>query len=159
MSAINNAYDGVHWYEGSDLTIGGMAWRDEQRVMPYDRLPASLQPQISEALWGLGTHPAGVYIAWEGAATELYARWQLVEPLSDGDKANRMSQAGLDCYGRDHQGRWRWVGSRSPWQAPNCDGSLSYGPLDGVFREYRAYLPKHSRISGIQIGSRSELTP
>ena len=79
--------------------------------------------------------------------------------MPDGDKVRRMAECGLDCYARDGLGKWVWAGSRSPYNAPDCDGSLTYGALDGQEREYRVYLPTEARITRLQIGSRKPLRP
>lgn len=155
----NDPYDGVNWYDALDLGLRGMGWLGEAREQAFDRFPLSLKPHISESLWGLSVKPAGVHVDFKAASRQLFARWDLSQDSPSGDKVSSLPQCGLDCYGRDHSGRWHWVGSRSPWNAPTCDGSLSMGILDGMEREYRVYLPISTRISRLMIGSKEELSP
>jgi hypothetical protein len=137
--------------------MSGLAWQDEAHEQPFDRFPASMKALISDELWRLACQPAGVYVDFTGAPEQLYAKWHLSSPLPEGDKIERLAQSGLDFYARDNQGQWRWAGSRSPWNAPDCDGSLPYGDLDGQEREYRVYLPKSNRTDRLLIGSKQEL--
>jgi hypothetical protein len=155
----SDPYADVIWHDAHGLCLGGLGWRQEAREQSFDRFPAAMREQVSPDLWRLACQPAGVYVEFAGSPRQVFARWHLSEPLPQGEAVNRLPQSGLDVYARDDLGIWRWAGSRTPWNAPNCDGSLISGILDAQEREYRVYLPLMNRVDRVEIGSREPLGP
>ena len=135
---------------------------DRTPQQPFDRLPVALRSQISPQLWRLACQPAGLYVELRGAPKMLYARWHLSTPPPNKHHLKPVAQSGLDCYGSDYQPgevpTWQWAGSRTPWNAPDCNGALASGPLDGQQRTYRIYLPLANRIDRLEIGAKEQLT-
>lgn len=159
---MNDALSGVTWYHAQDLGLRGMGWLDETRAQPFDRLPQAMEALIEEPLWRLSCQSAGLYVDFRCATTELFIRWQMADvcnPLAPGDSMfmSHCGRHGIDCYGRDHAGSWRWVGGKEAWQEPVCDGRLNRTPLDGGEREYRVYLPLMRRLLSCEIGVRGHL--
>lgn len=151
----------VIWHPIHSLSLGGLGWRNEDREQPLDRFPTSLKGLISPELWKLGCWSAGIYADFLGPPTELFVRWTMEEPQNPQADAfmAACARSGLDCYGRDHAGRWRWVGSKEAWREPSCDGRLHRLPLDGAARTYRVYLPLMRRVLSCEIGCRQPLSP
>ena len=46
------------WYDCRDLPLEGKAWADTEA--PYDRLPARAKGVVTDAVWGLSHHSAGL---------------------------------------------------------------------------------------------------
>lgn len=156
---MSDPYSNVVWHNALSLSMSGLGWRQEPREQPFDRFPAAMASQVSPELWRLACQPAGVYVEFSGSPRQLFARWHLSEALPQGEAVNRLAQSGLDLYAKDAQGVWRWAGSRTPWNAPDCDGALVSGTLDGQERDYRVYLPISNRVDRVEIGSREPLGP
>ena len=150
---MNDPFAGVNWLSAEQLGICGLGWKDEAREQPFDRFPIRVKPHIPEKLWSLACQPAGEYIEFHGAPTKIYARWHLSAARPQKHCAKPLAESGLDCYARDETGAWRWAGSRTPWNAPNCNGSIVTKALDGKERDYRVYLPLANRIDRLEIGA------
>lgn len=155
----DESFDGVTWHDIRTFGLGGMAWMTEDREQPFDRFPSSMREQIPESLWNLSTWPAGVYVDFAGAPVDIFARWRLTGEDQRDASMNQIARGGLDAYGRDGSGTWRWVGSQEPWGDPDCHGRVHRLPLDGKDREYRVYLPLMRRVGRCEIGSREPLRP
>lgn len=154
---MDDPFAGVVWRDARELGLRGVAWGDEARERPYDRLPAALKGQVSDDLWRLSTQSAGLYVELEGAFTDVFARWELAEGQKGSEHMAPVARSGMDTYGRDGNGVWRWVGSRSTWREPHCDGRMHAGKLDGKRRVYRVYLPLMARLVSLEIGSREAI--
>jgi hypothetical protein len=156
---MNEPYEGVTWWDARALSVRGLGWTGEDREASYDRLPATMKPRVSERLWQLATWTSGVYVTFRGAPTQLFARWTLDPDRSLDAKMSLLAREGLDTYGRDAGGHWRWVGSRETWKEPTCDGLLHQNLLDGEDREYCVYFPLMRRLLRLEIGAREPLAP
>ena len=55
------------WHRAQDLGIRGLAWANEARGEPFDRLPAHMLAQTDEKMHDLATQPSGVHIDFAGA--------------------------------------------------------------------------------------------
>lgn len=157
----NNPFEGVIWHDAESLSLGGMGWRGEEREQPFDRFPSSLRTQINNQLWDLSTWPAGIYVTFRSSARDIYVRWTLDEKDQRQVEAYQAAcaRSGVDCYGRDDSGLWRWVGSQPAWKEPECDGRVNNLELDGVDREYRIYFPLMRRVVKMEIGARESILP
>jgi len=162
MSESDTAWmDKYTWTDALNLTVGGLGWRKEHREQPFDRLPASMKDLLPETTWWLGKQSAGVYVEFRTCATSIAVRWECEQtgghpqdpymPLS--------GQGGVDLYGRDGQGIWRWAGCQQPFAEPQANGKLTKLPLDGVDRIYRVYFPLMRRILKLEVGTNQPATP
>ncbi len=143
------------WTNADDLTVGGLGWRNEAREQPFDRFPASMKELLPQGTWWLSRQSAGVYVEFTTSATVIGARWS-VDPEGKHGPDPYMpvsGQGGLDLYGRDGQGGWRWAGCQGPGDDSEAVVKLTKMPLDGVERTYRLYLPLMSRVVHIEIGT------
>jgi len=153
----SDPYAGVIWHDLRSLGLAGIAWADEPRESPYDRLPLATKEHISPGLWGLSTCSAGIYVDFRCAAKEIFVRWTLNVYTEPDDYMPNVARSGIDCYGRDNAGPWRWVGSRSAAADPHGEGSLNKNPLDGNQRTYRLYLPLRRRVLNCEVGVREPI--
>jgi lysophospholipase L1-like esterase len=144
-------FAGVAWHDALDLGIEGQGWTDVRS--PYDRLPARAEGVVRDEVWERALQSAGLSVRFRTNATDIYTRWVFewgMRLLHQNDTA--LQCAGLDCYGRDDDGRWYWVGAILPWRDPDPDGKFNNVPLDGREREYRVYLPLRSPVKSLHIG-------
>lgn len=157
----DNSFDGVKWQDAQALGLRGIGWRTEHREQPFDRFPSFLRTKISPRLWELSTWPAGVHVDLRCAAKNLFVRWTLDMKADRSIEAYQAAcaRSGLDGYGRNADGAWRWIGSQECWKEPVCDGRLNRLVLDGADREYRIYLPLMRRVLKMEIGAREPIRP
>ena len=78
--ASPKAADGSLWYDIRALPIEGRGWEGEERLMPFDRLPARLKPLVREGLWTLSEFSAGICVRFVTDAKSIGARWKLRNP-------------------------------------------------------------------------------
>jgi hypothetical protein len=153
-------FEGVTWRDVLDLGIRGMGWRDESREHPYDRFPVQLKAQLTPELWDLSVQSAGLYVDFQTHATEIFVRWTLEgnPPAIVPGYTAPCGASGVDCYGLDDQGVWRWVGNQEAWEDPQCNGRVTCRPLDGKLRTYRIYLPLRRRVLAFEVGARESIS-
>lgn len=151
----------LRWTDACRLRIGGLGWCGEERLQRYDRLPAALREAIPGPTWWLSQQSAGVFVDFRSAARTLAARWEMTPVAAHGrDPYMALSgRSGVDLYGRDGHGKWQWVGAKEPFGDPNASGQLNKGPLDGVEREYRLYLPLLRQTLRVEIGADAPVVP
>jgi hypothetical protein len=147
-------FEGVEWSDGAELGVEGRGFDDV--AQPYDRLPTRAEGVVRAEVWRRSRQPAGLSVRFRTDATEIFARWRLGEVPFVPPHRTAVAMAGLDCYGRDERdGGWYWVGTTNPWRHPEPDGRFNAAPLDGAFREYRAYLPIGCPVESLLIGVRN----
>lgn len=136
------------WRSVEEATVEGRAW--EALAAPYDRLPAKCEGLVRAPVWSLQRDSAGICARFKTNAKEIHGRWT----LSSSDLAMPHMPAtgvsGLDLYGKDETGTWRWVGTGKPTAVQNV-AKLAAG-LDGTEREYLLYLPLYNGVESVEIG-------
>jgi hypothetical protein len=140
----------MRWIDAIDLCVEGKAWTDTP--LPFDRLPTRAEGLVPPNVWWLSQHPTGVTVRFETDATTLRARWTLGEAPVAMHHTPLLGQSGLDLYGRDVDGTWRWVGVAADIAGQQPESSLVNCPLDGCLREYKLYLPVYNRVERLEIG-------
>ena len=108
----NDPFHGVTWYDAKDFGIRGLAWPQHERERAFDRLPTALLKQCDEKMRPLSTYSTGLHIDFEGAAQELYVRWTMYPEYRRNQKMSELANSGLDAYGRDDDGNWRWLAQK-----------------------------------------------
>lgn len=152
--------NGLTWQDAHTCTVGGIGWLNEEREKPFDRFPASMKDLLPQGTWWLSKQSAGVYVEFTTSATLIAVRWE-VDPEGKHGPDPYMpvsGQGGLDLYGRDGQGIWRWVGCQGPGPEAEAVVKLNKVALDGVERTYRLYLPLMSRVFQLEIGTDAPVT-
>ena len=111
---------------------------------------------MTDSVWHLSHHSAGICVRFATDATAIWARWKLAEKGTVGAEElwmNHMAAAGvsgLDLYLWDDELVWRWVGVGRPTGRENCT-ELVAGLREGM-KGYRLYLPLYNAVESVQIG-------
>lgn len=139
---------GFVWHNTQDWGVEGRGWIDTHRY--FDRLPAKAEGVVRPPVWTLSRHSAGMVARFRTDATAIRARTSLLSKSLAMPNMSATGVSGLDLYGRDAAGEWRWVGVTKP-SSPTYDGELAVG-LDGELREYMVYLPLYNGTESLEIG-------
>lgn len=142
------------WYDLLDIGLEGQAFADVQR--PYDRLPVRARGMVTERVWDLSRQATGLRCRFETDADGIEARWW-TGPESRPAHIPPTGFRGLDLYGRDDAGRWRWAGKAFAQDGVESRGTLfSHGVP--TRREYQLYLPYRTSIQRLLLGVPAEST-
>lgn len=140
----------VVWHEPSDWGLEGRGWESSDRLRYYDRLPASAEGSVTEAVWNLSRHSAGMMVRFKTDATVIHARWELLSDRLALPHMPASGVSGLDLYARDESGRWRWAAATRPDQQA-MEVELLKGIAPGL-REYALYLPLYNGTDSLAVG-------
>ncbi|MFN5707880.1 MAG: SGNH/GDSL hydrolase family protein [Planctomycetota bacterium] len=140
------------WKDVRDWGIEGRILPEQPRLAWFDRLPASAQGKVTDAVWKLSRDSAGMLVRFRSDSPELHVRYRLL----NGDLAMPHMPAtgvsGVDLYARDKQGQWRWV------QVTRPTGKVVTAQLVGKLpveeREFALYLPLYNGVESVEIGVR-----
>lgn len=138
----------LEWHDLSGAAIEGRGWSETEA--PYDRLPARARELVRPPVWGLSRDSAGICARFVTDATSIRARWSLISAELAMPHMPATGVSGLDLYGRDGEGRWRWVGAGRP-SGQESETTLAAG-LDGAEREYLLYLPLYNGVTSVELG-------
>ena len=141
--------DGVEWHDVGEWGVEGKGWDDTE--LPFDRLPARAKGVVRPPVWSLSRHSAGMCVRFETDTPSISARWTLVSKSRAMTHMPATGVSGLDLYGRDPEGTWRWVGVGRPESAPNASATL----VSGLRRTRLAcmlYLPLYNGVRSLEIG-------
>ena len=149
LSARSARSQALHWYEPT--RVEGIAVFDPQH--PYLRVPAADMPQLRPALQHLATHTAGEYLHFRTKARRIVIRYVRTEPPLNYPHMPLTGTSGLDLYGVDMNGAWRWAPARYRF-SDTCQ--YSYDHLDlpthkGV-GEFYLYMPLYNGIRWLAVG-------
>ncbi len=136
------------WHDAATFEIEGKGWDDT--ALPFDRFPPKAEGMTPKDVWDLSRDSAGLSVQFETNASEIRARWRLRVPGLATAAFSALSRSGLDLYGRDATGRWRWVGIGLP-NAQEAEATLASG-IRAELREYRIYLPLRNPVDSLEIG-------
>ena len=99
--------DSTQWIDVTALEIEGMGW--DKEIRPFRRLPDKYKDTVTESVWYLSSHSAGIAVHFTVTGTTFIdAKWQLNENLY---LAHMTPQGvnGLDLYVKI-DGQWKWQG-------------------------------------------------
>lgn len=139
---------GPTWRSLEECTVEGRAWQD--LAAPYDRLPAKCEGLVRAPVWSLQRDSAGICARFKTNAKVIHGRWTLHSDDLAMPHMAATAVSGLDLYGKDETGTWRWVGLGKPAALKNT-AKLATG-LDGKEREYMLYLPLYNGAQSVEIG-------
>ena len=140
--------DEIVWRSLEATAIEGRPW--DELASPYDRLPAKAEAMVRAPVWKLQRNSAGVCSRFVTDAKTIRARWTLTSESLDMPHMPASGVSGLDLYGRNEDGVWRWVGAGRPG-GQSAEAVLASG-LDGVEREYLLYLPLYNGVTSVELG-------
>ncbi|QNE22645.1 hypothetical protein F1D05_38045 [Kribbella qitaiheensis] len=135
------------WYRPGDPE--GKGWTDTDQL--YHRLPARARGVVPDSVWDLSTYPSSLLVRFRTDAARIAARWTVGLPQLGTWHMAPSARSGLDLYGRDDAGRFRWVGISQSSSYPTTVAPMVDG-LDGAVREYLAYLPLFNTLESLEIG-------
>ncbi|MCV2357623.1 SGNH/GDSL hydrolase family protein [Paucibacter sp. TC2R-5] len=149
--SISQPGSDLSWYSALQLRRSSAGWPVKELAKPWDRLPARAERIVRPEVWSLSRHSAGIEINFSTDASEIGARWTLLNPGLAMDHMPATGMSGLDLYVR-HEGRWQWLGVGRPTESPTNLVKLASVPAGGGMRDYRLYLPLYNGIEDLQIG-------
>lgn len=148
--AVSQPGSELLWYDASQLTVAGQGWPRSELKRTFDRLPGRAEAIVRPEVWSLSRHSAGIEIRFQSDATEIGARWKVLNKGLAMDHMPATGMSGLDLYLR-HDGAWRWVGVGRPKESPVNLVKLASIPAKGM-RDYRLYLPLYNGVEELQLG-------
>ena len=140
----------LNWHDVTSWGVEGRAWEDEPRKRWFDRLPASAEKEVREAVWNLSRDSAGMMVRFESDASEIWIDYKLHKAELDKPHMPATGVSGIDLYARDDKGKWRWVMVNKP-ASQEIHTSIIKGLAPGN-REYAAYLPLYNGVDRLKIG-------
>lgn len=148
----------LQWHQPGEPE--GKGWTDT--VERYHRLPGRARGRIPDVVWDLSTHSSSLLTRFRTDSRRIAARWTVGLPELGRWHMGAAAVSGLDLYGRDAVGALRWLGTPHPTTFPTNEDTMVEG-LDGVDREYVAYLPLFNVLERLEIGveprARFEIVP
>lgn len=146
-SCCASAWCQVTWHSADTLALYGKV--NDSTETRYERLPASLKPQVREQLWDLGKNTAGLSLRFASNSPKICVRWDVLNNFHMNHMTDRGIK-GVDLYCLGDQG-WRFVNSA----APNRDGQGSATLVENMvptWREYMLNLPLYDGVTALDIG-------
>lgn len=140
----------LDWYDVTTWGVEGRAWENEPRARWFDRLPASAESEVRDAVWNLSRDSSGMMVRFETDATEIWVDYKLLDDNLAMPHMPATGVSGIDLYTRDDKGKWRWVMVTKP-DAQEIRTSIIKGMAPGK-REYAAYLPLYNGVDSLKIG-------
>lgn len=135
--------------DAETLPLYGKAREDTKER--YERLPAEFEGRSRDAVWYLGRNSAGLYIRFSSNTTAIWCRWT----AKFGNQMNHQTLVGtrgLDLYGLNDKGEWRFIAAAKPLAAQNTNETKVVANLKGEATEYMLYLPLYDGITKLEIG-------
>jgi hypothetical protein len=149
-SAKKTSEPPLQWHDVTQWGVEGRAFGEMPRSRWFDRLPASAEGKVTDAVWNLSRDSAGMLVRFKTDATTIWANYTLQKERLAGANMTAIGASGIDLYTRDSAGKWRWVGVTRPDKKV-----VRQSIIDGLapgFREYIAYLPLYNGVEELSIG-------
>jgi hypothetical protein len=144
-----NSRDNIQWHNVCDWGVEGKGWAETECA--FDRLPTRAKAVVPANVWELSRHSTGLCARFQTDSPALYARWVLRQKTLELPHMPATSVSGVDVYGEDTPGVWKWVGVGPPIGAPNAETRITYG-LESALRPYQLYLPLFNGVTSLEIG-------
>lgn len=142
----------IRWIDGFSLEFEGKGWPKE--AAQFARLPERAEPLVSETVWKLSSHTAGMAINFKTDSEVIKTKW------SGGGAMTHMPAtgvSGLDLYRRTTEGDWRFIGIGKPKKG-TTEVSLIEKTIEIEFedsdeeKEYLMFLPLYQSVTEFEIG-------
>lgn len=137
------------WYDVRLLGLEGQGWSADLKS-PFDRLPAKAEGKVTDSVWGLSHHSAGLAVRFVSDARTIHARWTLISPNLGMPHMPATGVSGLDLYVKDAANNWRWLAIGQPKAQTNSVSLV--GGLPAGEREYLLYLPLYNGVTNVELG-------
>ncbi|MBL8868932.1 MAG: SGNH/GDSL hydrolase family protein [Planctomycetaceae bacterium] len=142
------AQNELQWSDVRDWGIEGKGFTETEKW--FDRLPSKAKGVVTDAVWNLSRHSAGMLVRFETDAAEIHVDYKVTSSNLAMPHMPATGVSGLDLYGVDPTGAWKWIAVYAP-KAQENQGAIISG-LDGVRREYVIYLPLYNGTEHLRIG-------
>ena len=139
--------DNLVWHDAAELPIRGKGWRLTKS--PYDRLPPRALGFVPDGVWTLSRHCAGLHIVFKTKSPAIHVRWQLLRPELSMHHMPATGVSGLDLYGRNGKGKWRFIDNSCPKAQAGMHEFRMCGQKWG---QYLLYLPLYNGLTKLEIG-------
>lgn len=146
--AVRKPGSDLRWYDARRLGIEGRGFTKTKAF--YDRLPAAAEKVVSESVWGLQQHSAGMYVRFVTDAPAIGVRWTLRFESLAMSHMPATGVSGVDLY-MSENGVFRWVGIGIPKQFPENTAELR-AAVDGKRRLFMLYLPLYNGVESVHLG-------
>ena len=144
------ARDKTEWRDVTEWGVEGRGWADQERKRWFDRFPAKAEGKVTQAVWNLSRHSAGMMVRFKTDATTIRAKWKLLSARLGMPHMPPSGVSGLDLYARDARGQWRWAAATKP-NKQAMEATLLSGIAPGM-REYALYLPLYNGTESLEVG-------
>jgi len=138
----------LQWADVRDWGIEGKGFEKTEKW--FDRLPSHAHGSVSDAVWNLSRHSAGMLVRFQTDATEIQIDYKVSSQNLAMPHMPATGVSGLDLYAVDGNGQWKWIAVYAPKAQENA-GILVSG-LEGIMREYIIYLPLYNGTEHLRIG-------
>lgn len=150
MASKKEADDGLAWHDVTTWGVEGRILPEQNRQRWFDRLPGSAEGKVTDAVWNLSRHSAGMMVRFRTDASAIHVHYKLLHAKLDMPHMPATGVSGVDLYARDDNGKWRWVQVTRPSQR-EVKVQLVSGLAKGS-REYAAYLPLYNGVDSLSVG-------
>jgi hypothetical protein len=144
------AEEQIEWRDVRAWGVEGRILPEQERLGWFDRLPASAQGKVPEAVWNLSHDSAGMLVRFRTDSPEIQVRYRLRRGELAMSHMPATGVSGVDLYARDEAGKWRWVGVTRPGGKEVASQLTSGLPVKD--REYALYLPLYNGVESLELG-------
>lgn len=138
----------LQWHDVRDWGVEGRGFAETESW--FDRLPARAKGVVRDAVWGLSRHSAGMMVRFRTDATEIHADYEVTSDRLAMPHMPATGVSGLDLYGHDSDGLWKWVAVVAPTEQKTKKAIVT-GLRPGE-RDYAVYLPLYNGTASLKIG-------
>ena len=146
--------DRLSWHDVTSWGVEGRILPHNQRERWFDRFPSAAEGKVTNAVWNLSRHSAGMMVRFRTDATAIHIHYKLLNANLAMAHMPATGVSGVDLYARDASGNWRWVQVTRP-SSQEVKAQLVSGLTPG-FHEFAAYLPLYNGIEFLSIGVPSD---
>ena len=139
--------NGVKWIDGMFLPLEGKCFRNTTAY--YDRLPSNVTEKVNAGVRGMRNHSSGLQFRFRTDSKNLHFKWKPINTSLAMDHMPSTGVSGIDIYGQDADGKWRFV-RQGRIRSFNNGGSLSIGWTPG--KPCLVNLPLYNGISSFTLG-------
>ncbi len=138
----------ISWADVRDWGVEGRGFNDTEKW--YDRLPKRAQGKVTDSVWNLSRHSAGMTTYFKTDASEIHVDYQVTSSNLAMPHMPATGVSGLDLYAKNSSGKWQWVAVLPP-KSQTTQSLLISGLTSGV-KEFAVYLPLYNGTEYLKIG-------
>ena len=131
--------------------LEGQGWPGEVKNF-YDRFPARAEKSVTEGIWELASHTAGLQMRFRTNADEIIIRYIVGSNLQM-PHMPATGVSGIDLYSKNIDGKWQWAAGRFSF-----GDTITYHFSNLVTsdqhvnnRDYTLYLPLYNSVKWMEI--------